>query len=413
MEAVILSIGNEIITGQTVDTNSAWLSRQVSELGIRVPRHVTVADDLKAIREEIEQAARKTDLVLVTGGLGPTEDDLTRQALAAAMGVDLEIREEYVERIRAFFTARGRQMPESNKVQALFPAGSEPIDNTCGTAPGIKALCGQTTVFVMPGVPREMQEMYRLAVRPFLVRETGGARMLAVTLHTFGAGESDIGELIRDLMDRKRNPTVGTTAKQGVISVRIHSYGRNQEESRLLLEETAAEVRKRLGTLVFGQDEDTLAHAVGRLLIAKQKTLATAESCTGGLIAKLITDVPGSSDYFRQGLVTYANQAKTRLLGVPAGLIQKYGAVSHEVAEALVTEARLQGEVDYAVSVTGVAGPGGGTAQKPVGLVYIGLADATGCEVTRHLFGDHLTRAEIRERTAWTALNRLRLSLCA
>lgn len=413
MDAIILSIGNELTTGQTVDTNTAWLSQQLSELGIRIPRHATVADELEPIREEIEQAARRSDVVLITGGLGPTEDDLSRQGLAAAMGVGLEMREEYLEQIRAFFTARGRQMPDSNKVQALFPVGSEAIDNTCGTAPGIKATCGRAIVFVMPGVPREMQEMYRLAVRPFLVGKTGGARMLATTLHTFGAGESDIGEQIRDLMDRKRNPTVGTTAKQGVISVRIHSYASNEDEARSLLEGTVAEVRRRLGTLVYGQDEDTLAHAVGRLLKTSGKTLATAESCTGGLIAKLITDVPGSSDYFRQGLVTYANEAKMRLLGIPAGLIQKYGAVSHEVAEAMATEIRLRGEVDCAISVTGIAGPGGGTAQKPVGLVYIGLADAGGCEVTRHLFGEYLVRAEIRERAAATALNRLRLRLCS
>ena len=411
MEAIILSIGNELTTGQTVDTNTAWLARQASELGIHVSRHATVADDLEPLREEIRQATTKADLVLVSGGLGPTEDDLTRQALADAMGVNLEMREEHVERIRAFFTARGRPMPDSNKVQAMFPAGSDAIDNTCGTAPGIKAACGRATVFVMPGVPREMQEMYRLAVRPFLIGKTGSARMLATTIHTFGAGESDVGELIRDLMDRKRNPTVGTTAKQGIISVRIHSYGANEDEARSRLDQTAAEVRKRLGTLVYGQDEDTLASAAGRLLKVKGKTLATAESCTGGLIAKLMTDVPGSSDYFRQGLVTYANEAKMRLLGIPAGLIQKYGAVSHEVAEAMATETRLRGETECAISVTGIAGPGGGSTQKPIGLVYIGLADAGGCEVTRHLFGEHLTRAEVRERAASTALNRLRLRL--
>lgn len=413
MNAIILSIGNEMTTGQTVDTNTVWLSRKLSELGVRISRHATVTDELEPIREEIEQAARRADVVLVTGGLGPTEDDLTRQGLAAAMGVGLEMREGYVERIRAFFTARGRPMPESNRVQALFPVGSEALDNTCGTAPGIKATCGRATVFLMPGVPREMQEMYRLSVRPFLISRTSGSRMLAATLHTFGAGESDIGELIRDLMARERNPTVGTTAKQGIISVRIHAYGRNQDEAQSLLEETTAEVRKRLRNLVYGQDEDTLAHAVGRLLRIKGKTLVTAESCTGGLIAKLLTDIPGSSDYFREGVVTYANEAKVRLLGVPAGLIQKYGAVSHEVAEAMVTGIRLQGQADCAVSVTGVAGPGGGGPTKPVGLVYIGLADGRGCEVTRHQFGEHLNRAEIRERAAWTALNRLRLRLCS
>jgi len=411
MEAIILSIGNELTAGQTLDTNAAWLSQQLAELGVRVLRHVTTADELEPIRLEIERACERADVVLVSGGLGPTVDDLTRQALAEAMGVPLELREESIERIRAFFTARDRPMPETNVVQARFPAGSEPIANTCGTAPGIRARFKRATLFAMPGVPREMREMYRRDVRPRLIPRAGGAAMLAATLHCFGAGESDVAEQIFDLMERGKNPAVGTTARQGVIGVRIHARGSSHEQARSLLNETVEEVRRRLGSLVFGRDDETLASAVAQRLTSAGKTLSTAESCTGGLLAKRLTDVPGSSAYFRDGVVAYANEAKTRLLGVPAELIERHGAVSAPVVEAMALGCRQRSRTDFAISVTGIAGPQGSTSDKPVGSVYIGLADESGCQVTPHRFGEFLSRSEIRDRTCNTALNRLRLRL--
>ena len=411
MEAIILSVGNELTAGQTLDTNAAWLSQQLSELGIGVLRHVTLADELEPIRRELERACEQADVVLISGGLGPTVDDLTRQALAEAMGVPLELREEFVERIRAFFTARSRSMPETNVVQAQFPAGSEPIANTCGTAPGIRARCKRAAIFAMPGVPREMREMYRRDVRPRLIPQTGGAAILAATLNCFGAGESDIAEKIVDLMERGKNPAVGTTARQGVIGVRILARGSRHDEARALLDEMVNEVRRRLGPLVFGRDDETLASAVAQLLTSAGKTIATAESCTGGLIAKRLTDIPGSSVYFRDGVVTYANEAKTRLLGVPAELIERHGAVSAPVAEAMALGCRQRSRTDFAISVTGIAGPQGGTPDKPVGLVYIGLARESDCQVTPHRFGEFLGRGEIRDRTCNTALNRLRLRL--
>jgi nicotinamide-nucleotide amidase len=372
---------------------------------------VTVADDLEPIRRQIGMAAGDAEVVLITGGLGPTADDLTRNALAAAMSVDLVLQNEWVERIRAFFTSRGREMPESNTVQAMFPIGSEPIDNPCGTAPGVRARLGSSVVYAMPGVPREMREMFERSVRPELAARTGGAVLVATVLHCFGAGESDIGAKIADLMHRGRNPTVGTTAKQGVIGVRIHSRGRSAEEARELLEQTEAEIRGRLRWLIYGRDEETLALVVGRSLAQAGKTVCTAESCTGGLIAKMLTDVPGSSRYFLDSVVSYSNAAKTRLLGVPPGLIEQHGAVSEPVARAMADGCRRAGGSDYAISVTGIAGPDGGTVEKPVGLVYIGLAGTAGCEVTRHLFGQFLDRTDIRERVACTALNRLRRQL--
>lgn len=412
MKAIILAIGNELTLGQTVDTNSAWLSRRLAEIGIPVAMHVTVADELEAVTAEIRRACLAADYVLITGGLGPTEDDLTRHALAAAMGgVNLQLREECLEQIKCFFGRRQRPMPSANTIQAMFPVGSEPIENTCGTAPGIRARIGSAEVFAMPGVPREMRVMYDRDVRPPLAARSAGQIILSRVLWCYGAGESEMGDLIRDLMERGRNPTVGTTAQQTVIGVRIAALGSSVEEATRLLNETDAEIRRRLGTMVFGTDEETLWHAVGRLLIDRRRTVATAESCTGGLIAKSLTDLPGSSVYFLNGFVTYSNQAKSQMLDVPADLIARDGAVSESVAECMAVNCRRLSGADYALSVTGIAGPGGGTPEKPVGLVYIGLADKDGCEVSRHLIGEIFTREEVRDRARKLALNRLRLRL--
>jgi nicotinamide-nucleotide amidase len=411
MDAVILSIGNELTLGQTVDTNSAWLSQQLAAVGVRVQMHATVADELEPIRAMFDRAAREADLVLVSGGLGPTEDDLTRQALAAAMGVPLELHPPSMDHIRAFFARRNRSMPESNVVQAMFPVRSTPIENTCGTAPGIRARLHRADVFVMPGVPREMKVMFERSVLPELKTATGQSVLIARTINTYGAGESDIGARIVDLMERGRNPTVGTTAQQTIIGVRIHAFGRTRDEARHLLDADAAEIRQRLGTLVFGEDHETLADAVARLLIARKGTVVTAESCTGGLVAKSLTDIPGSSAYFLNGFITYANESKTRFLEVPAGLIRERGAVSAPVAECMATNARRISGSDYAISVTGIAGPEGGTAQKPVGLVFFGLAYADGCDVHERRLGSEMMREEIRDRARKFALNMLRLKL--
>jgi len=411
MEAVILSIGDELILGRTIDTNAAWLSRQLARDGVRVLRHVTVPDETAAIADALRHACRQAQLVVMTGGLGPTPDDLTRQALAEAMGVPLECRDDYVPCIRAFFEQRGRSMPEANVSQAYFPAGSEPIDNPCGTAPGIRAVCGHAIVFALPGVPREMQEMYRQHIAPFVVQTAGGAALLETTLHCYGAGESDIAGRLAELMSRDRPVRVGTSAQHGIITVRVWAAAASSAEARLALDDTVAEIRRRLGTLIYGTEDETIPVVVGRLLQERNKTLATAESCTGGLIAKMITDVPGSSGYFLQGVVAYANEAKTILLDVPPKQIAAHGAVSEPVAHAMAVGCRHRSNADLALSVTGIAGPSGGSADKPVGLVYIGLADRFGVEVTEHRFGAFLDRQEIRRRAALTALNRLRLRL--
>ncbi len=416
MNAEIIAVGTELTLGLTIETNSAWLSRKLAEIGIEVAGHRTVPDELGLIRESLDRAAGRADVVLISGGLGPTEDDLTRQALAEAMGVSLVLHEQFVQQIRDFFRRRGRQMPERNKIQAMFPTGSVPISNTCGTAPGIRAELRGAMIFAMPGVPGEMKAMFERDVLSALVaanadRADAAGVILTLRLQCYGTGESNIAEQITDLMQRGRNPMVGTAAQETIIGVRLCARGRTRQEARAILDEAAAEVRRRLGTLVFGEEDETLAHAVAKLLSDTGKTVATAESCTGGLIAKSLTDIPGSSRYFIDGVVTYSNEAKVRLLGVPAEMIARRGAVSDAVAETMAVNCRSHSGSDFAIGVTGIAGPEGGTADKPVGLVYVALADRDGCHTEAFWFGEHLTREAVRDRACKAALNALRLRL--
>jgi nicotinamide-nucleotide amidase len=358
----------------------------------------------------IGQAANRADLLLVTGGLGPTPDDLTREALADAMGVELILHDASMRQIEAYFQARHRPMHTANRNQALCPRGATPLENTNGTAPGIRARMGRMEIYVMPGVPREMKTMFEQCVAPCLP-PPGERTISQKTLKSFGMSESEVGQRIGDLMTRGRNPTVGTSAADLIISIRIHARGATPQEATTLAEADAAAVRERLGIAVFGAEDDELQDAVARLLIEQQKTIATAESCTGGLIVKRLTDVAGSSAYLMQALVTYSNESKSRLLDVPADLIRRHGAVSAEVARAMAVNARRIAATDYALSVTGIAGPTGATPDKPIGLVYVGLSDATDAVVKEMRFGDTLLRHEVRDRAVKSALNLLRLRL--
>ena len=406
MKAVIIAVGDELISGATVDTNSAYLARRLAERGIAACRHVTVGDDEHQIAAAVSAAAAEAGVVIVTGGIGPTLDDLCRAGLARAMGVKLVEDARQAERIAAFFAARGRKMKPSNRSQALVPAGAEAIDNECGTAPGIAAQLGQAKVFLLPGPPHEAREMFETRI---VLRLPAAAALARKTIHTFGTGESDVGEALADLMARGHSPAVGTTAEAGVITVRIVAGGKDETQARAAAVQTAKEVRRRLGDLVFGEDGDTLAVVAGRALKAASQTLAAAESCTGGMVGEMVTAESGASEYFLGGIVSYANSAKMDLLGVPAELIQAEGAVSEAVAAAMAEGARARFGSDWALGITGVAGPTEGSAEKPVGLVYIAVASAADTAVRRHHFsGD---RATIRRRAALAALNHLRLAM--
>lgn len=417
MDAAIIAIGDELALGQTVDTNTAYLAARLAEQGLMAALHLTVPDDQAAIADALRTACAKTNLVLVTGGLGPTDDDLTRQALADVMGQPLVEDPHSLAAIESFFAHRGRPMAQRNRIQAMHPRGSSMIPNTCGTAPGIVAQVAGARVFVMPGVPNEMRAMWQQAVRPALAALAGNGRVIRTALvHTFGLGESDLAQRLDELMARDRNPMVGTTVSGGVVSVRVRSTFPTADEAQRRLDAAVAAVEQRLGPIVFGRDEQTLEQVVVRLLGEHGLTLAAAESCTGGLAAKLITDVPGASSVFRGGWVTYDNAMKTAWLGVPDALIAAHGAVSVEVAAAMATGAMRQAEADVALSVTGIAGPEGGTAEKPVGTVCVAVARRTRDDRgqariqagTLRLLGD---RPTVRHRAAYCLLQLLRLHL--
>jgi nicotinamide-nucleotide amidase len=411
MKAQILSIGTELILGQTVDTNAAWLAQQLAAIGIEGDRHVTVSDEEAPIQEAIRESANRADLLLITGGLGPTLDDMTRDALAAVMGVGMDFHPESFAQIEKYFRERGRPMHPENRRQAMLPVGATALENICGTAPGVHARIGACEIYIMPGVPHEMKTMFERSVLPQLRTSAGGATIVQRTLRTIAMPEAQVGELIADLMKRGRNPTVGTSAADLIISIRINASGKSPDEARRLADADAAEIRKRLGIAVFGEGEQTIQAAVADLLRAKNTTVSTAESCTGGLIAKRLTDISGSSEYFVQGFVTYANEAKSQLLNIPPDLIQSHGAVSAEVAKAMAESCRRIAGTDFALSATGIAGPTGGTPDKPVGLVYVGLASAKEAVAKELRLGDTLSRDQIRDRAVKIALNLLRLKL--
>lgn len=442
MNAIILSVGDELVLGQTVDTNSAWLSAQLAAVGCAVTAHATVPDDQAAIERAICQAAGECDLLLISGGLGPTEDDLTRQALASVMQAPLELNAMWLDELEKFFTARGRPMPASNRIQAMIPRGAEMIFNTAGTAAGIHAVLQRNRphpgsidiatapslsasprlrvpassspachVFVMPGVPKEMKAMFERDVLPQVRAASGGAVILSRTLHTFGLGESAVGERLGELMHRGRNPSVGTTISGGVVSLRVNSRFPSRAQAEDELERTSQVCRTALGSLIYGQDQQTLAEVVGRMLKSATgaPTVATAESCTGGLLGKMLTDVSGSSAYYAFGWVTYANRAKEQQLGVPFELLEKHGAVSEPVVIAMANGARQRSGSTFALAISGIAGPEGGTPTKPVGTVCIALAHPDGCAARTFLFpGD---REMVRERSAKMALTLLRYHL--
>lgn len=406
-----ISIGTELILGQITDTNAPWLARQLAALGIRVQRHIIVSDDLAPICAALREAAARANFVVITGGLGPTDDDLTRSCLAEVAGAPLELHAPSLAHLQTFFAARGRSMPARNCVQAYVPRGAAVLPNSCGTAPGIRLALGPCTLFALPGVPFEMHRMFADSVAPELRARTGGAVVASRVLHTFGRGESDIGERLGDLMERGRNPEVGTTASYGIVSVRINAAADDVTTAEQSLADMDAEVCRRLGPTVFGREDETLASVVGRLLTEVRQTVATAESCTGGLIGKLLTDIPGSSRYFAGGVISYSNDAKQSVLGVRADTLSDNGAVSSPVAGQMAAGVAKCFGTDYGIAVTGIAGPGGGTTTKPVGLVYVGLHGHVGSFVKECRFGADAPRTMIRLRAAFTALDLLRGSL--
>ena len=416
MQAIILSIGDELVLGQTIDTNSAWLSAALARLGIGTRYHQTVADDRGAIAQSTRRALGHPGLLIISGGLGPTEDDLTRQALADALSAPLVLDASSVDRIAGFFQRRGRPMPHRNRVQAMHPQGTTMIANGCGTAPGIRATVDGTELYVVPGVPSEMRAMFEASILPDL-GTTGASRHVILTtkINTFGLGESDVAERLGDLMARDRNPTVGTTVADAVVSVRVRSEGPAAEQAGADLEGTVDAVSRLLGPVVYGRDDTTLQQALVQFLRVNTMTVATAESCTGGLVGEMITEVPGSSAVYQGGWVTYTDAMKVAQLGISKTALALHGAVSQPVARQMAAAAREKTNADIGVALTGIAGPGGGTSDKPVGTVWVGLSwergedgGAGASETDAFLLSLGGDRATVRQRAARAALQIVR-----
>jgi len=408
VQAVILSIGAELVSGLALDTHAAEISRALTALGVEVLSHVTLDDDAAAIAAAQRQAGDEVELIVATGGLGPTLDDCTRDGLAQAMGVPLEQDAVALAHLESWAKARGRTASGSNLVQTMLPRGSLPLANPIGTALGIEARIGRARVFVMPGVPSEMRRMLAEVVLPRVAAGQGGRVTRVRTLRTFGLPESLLGEKLADLMARGRRPRVGTAVHHGMIDIHMYATGAPAEADAVLAAD-AATIRARLGAIVFGEGAEEMEDAVASLLAARRMTIAVAESCTGGEVAARLVNVPGISDWLIEGVVAYSNESKIRTLGVPAGLITRHGAVSEEVARAMAEGVRSRAGSDIAVAVTGIAGPGGGSPDKPVGTVWTALADARGTISAREvLTGD---RQLVRVRAANYALNMVRLRL--
>jgi nicotinamide-nucleotide amidase len=408
--AEIVTIGTEMLLGDLVDTNTAWISQRLAALGVSMYRHTTVGDNTDRIIGALRDAASRADLVVTTGGLGPTSDDLTNACIGALTGRPMVEYPEARRHIDEKFARFGREPTPSNYKQALFPEGTELIPNPLGTAPGALVEWEGTLFATLPGVPAEMKRMFEETLEP-LIRERSDGSIVSKTLHFAGIGESALAEKVQDFLDAS-DPTVAPLAGQGRVRLRITTRAATEEEAHGKIQPVEKEILDRLGEYFFGEDEETLESSVGRLLAERGATVALAESCTGGLISKRLTDVAGSSAYFVEGFVTYSNASKERLLGVPQEMLAEHGAVSGPVAQAMAEGARKASGADYGLSVTGVAGPGGGTEEKPVGLVYVGVADAEGAEAEKlDLTAWARSRSSIRERSANRALDLLRLRI--
>jgi nicotinamide-nucleotide amidase len=408
--AEIVTIGTEMLLGDLVDTNTAWISQRLAALGVSMYRHTTVGDNNDRIIGALRDAASRADLVVTTGGLGPTSDDLTNACLGVLTGRPMVEYPEARRHVDEKFAKFGRKPTPSNYKQALFPEGTELIPNPLGTAPGALVEWEGTLFATLPGVPSEMKRMFEETLEP-LIRERSDGSIVSKTLHFAGIGESALAEQVQDFLDAA-DPTVAPLAGQGRVRLRITTRAATEEEAHGKIRPVEKEILNRLGEYFFGEDGETLESSVGRLLSGRGATVALAESCTGGLISKRLTDVAGSSAYFVEGFVTYSNASKERLLGVPKEALAEQGAVSEPVARAMAEGARNVSGADYGLSVTGVAGPGGGTEEKPVGLVYVGVADAEGAKAERlDLTAWARSRDSIRERSANRALDLLRLRI--
>jgi nicotinamide-nucleotide amidase len=409
LSAEIIAIGSELLTPDRSDTNSLWLTEKLNEIGIEVKLKTVVGDDAARLEETIKDALKRSDVVVTTGGLGPTEDDITRAVAAKAVGRELIYKQEVFDEISRKFERLGRKTPDINKRQAFIIQGAEVLPNPNGSAPGILFVENRKFLVILPGPPREMKPMFETEVLHRLKEKAGGVVVRRRILRVAGMGESALDELIAPIYKQYENPQTSILFNKTEIEIHLTAQADSETGAQKQLDELADKICEKLGNAVFARNGELMEEVVARMLTEQKKTVATAESCTGGLIAQRLTELAGSSKYFMEGIVSYSNEAKMHSLNVPKEMLEKHGAVSSQVAEAMARGARERAETDFAVSVTGVAGPDGGSEEKPVGLVYFGIADASGVEHRRFIFpGD---RFLIRWRSSQAALELLRRKL--
>ena len=404
--AEIIAIGSELLTPDRTDTNSLWLTEKLNEIGVEVKLKTVVGDDEARLEEVIRDALKRSDIVITTGGLGPTEDDITRQVSARAIGRELVYHKEIEDHLRERFRAWGRDMPDINKRQAWAIEGSEILPNPNGSACGMFIETDEKSLAVFPGPPREMQPMFERHVFPKLREKADGILVRRRVLKVTGMGESAVDEAAAPIY--REYPSVQTSILFNKSEVELHlaASADDEEEAARTLEEIISRIADKLGSAVFTTNGESMEQVIGKLLTSRKETVSTAESCTGGLVARRLTELAGSSAFFMEGAVTYSNQAKVRTLSVPQETLDNFGAVSSETAEAMARGMRARAGTDYAISVTGVAGPDGGSQEKPVGTVWFGLADKSGVKTVKvFLPGD---RYLIRWRSSQVALDLLR-----
>ncbi len=371
--AEIISIGTELLMGDITDTNSRYIASKLTENGYKVTNISMVADNLVNIINIMQDTLNRSDIIITTGGLGPTEDDLTRQAVAEALGIKLIKNPELVKHIKNVFLDKGFTLTKNNFRQAYLPEGAIEIKNKWGTAPGFILNSSDKTIISLPGVPYEMKKMFIESVLPLLNNNKNIIKTRI--LHVLGIGESLLEDKLADILYDTDNPAISLLVQKGEIDIRITATGKNENVVKNRIDRKEKKIRKRIGKYIYGSNGNNLPELAGNLLKKNNKSLSIAESCTGGLIGKRVTEIPGSSAYFMGGMVVYSNKAKIRQLNINRDTLATYGAVSSQTAEEMVENVRNIFSSDYAISVTGIAGPGGGSTEKPVGLVYIGVSN--------------------------------------
>ncbi len=408
MIAEILSVGTELLLGQILNTDAQYLSQQLSGMGIDVYHQATVGDNPTRLKKAFEAALIRSDIIIATGGLGPTMDDLTKETICEYLGLKLSIHEESLRHLESYFASLGREMTPNNVKQVMFPKNAIILKNAKGTAPGLIIEWKDKIIIILPGPPYELIPMFENEVRPYLEKKTD-VFLFSRVLRFFGIGESKLEETIQDLITAQSNPTIALYAGFGEVTLRLTAKCSRSEDPMKYILPVEQEIRKRAKHHIYGVNDDSLESVVASLLLSNNLRISTAESCTGGLIASKLINVSGISRSFIEGFITYSNESKIKRLKVNPLTLQRYGAVSQETAREMAIGCLRETGADISVSVTGIAGPDGGTADKPVGLVYIGIAQKDNVEVYSFRFGGD--RERIRMMSCLNGLNLLRLTL--